>query len=686
MRTAAAKYWAAVFVVSALSLWIRSAFPVNVVGHSTHDDLLFIQLANHIYAGDWLGPYDRLTLAKGMFYSIFIACAHYLHLPLKLAEHGVYLAAAIAVAEFVRRKTRNFALAAIVFAALAFNPLSFSAVLARVLREGLYTSLSLWVAVLFFCVVFPLQVRTRSGLWQMAVAVGLGAAGAAYWLTREEGVWLAPALLVTSLFSAARLWWQYRNTPFGERGAFRRSVTKEIAVPLCVAVAVFVGLDLLVAGVNYRKYGIFETNEFRSKSFLHAYGALARVRPDHWQPYIVFPREVRERVYAVSPAARELILGFEGPGAQGWRNSGCAAIAMKPCTEVPSGWVMWEFRDAVTVARHYGSGREAKNFYDKLAAEIDAACDQKKLDCLPRRDAIFPALRSEYLKPTAAAVLSLSRDTLTLRGNGIGNVPVSGGPEEIAQFTKIVDDVSHGVPSGQQKYAVNGWIAYPADMPKLRVVTPDDKDENVTINTAPAPDVQAAFPGMKAVRFATNGVCEQQSCLFVVEAPGQPQAKSRLAAMYDGEYVDFPMAKLRIERTMTEEPELPRDESHSARFRVAVALSSIHSVALPAFAVLGAIGFVYACLLWRAAGVPVELFALGAACLTAVATRIVLLSYITATSFPAANLLYMAPGMPFVILFAVVGTYCGWAAGRRWWMERRERTEKSADQAMGVAG
>jgi len=55
--------------VALISVWIRTAYPLNAVGYAGHDDVLFVRLAGTIGAGDWLGHYDNLTHAKGMVYS-----------------------------------------------------------------------------------------------------------------------------------------------------------------------------------------------------------------------------------------------------------------------------------------------------------------------------------------------------------------------------------------------------------------------------------------------------------------------------------------------------------------------------------------------------------------------------------------------------------------------------------------
>src|SRR5215831_11380444 len=78
--------------VAILSVWLRMGVPVYAIGWARHDDALFVQLAYYLGAGRWLGPYDQLTLAKGMAYPAFIVAAFGIGIPLKIAEHILYLA------------------------------------------------------------------------------------------------------------------------------------------------------------------------------------------------------------------------------------------------------------------------------------------------------------------------------------------------------------------------------------------------------------------------------------------------------------------------------------------------------------------------------------------------------------------------------------------------------------------
>src|SRR5205823_6594305 len=190
-------YYVILLLIAAFSIWLRAGFPVRAMPYMRHDDVLFIRLARYLEAGRWLGPYDNLTLAKGMFYPLFIAIAFWISVPLKIAEQLAYLGACALTAGMVRRRVGNRYLSLILFAFLAFNPVSWNASLARVLRQGLYMSLSLALIALAVKVAFPSPSESNRSIWRVTLrGLGLGLVSACYWMTREEGLWLVPAVVV----------------------------------------------------------------------------------------------------------------------------------------------------------------------------------------------------------------------------------------------------------------------------------------------------------------------------------------------------------------------------------------------------------------------------------------------------------------------------------------------------------
>lgn len=648
--TAVNKYYAAVLVIAAISIWMRKGFPVHLLPDSPHDDALFLRMARSLKAGDWLGPYGRFTLSKGMIYPSFIWAASVASIPLKIAEQTAYLATSALIAGLVRRRVGNNSLALVLFGLLAFNPFLWNVELARVIREGLYISLSLAVVALAVINAFPTQAQDRYGR-RILLGVALGFIGGAFWLTREEGIWLLPTLavvLAVALLGALRPDW----IPLSERGIFHRRSDhlKAVAIPFAVAFAVFFATCGTVAEINNRHYGIFETNEFRAKSFLRAYGALGRIQHNEWRRYVFFPGDARQRAYSVSPAARELKPFFEGPLEQAWRQEGCKHVDITPCSEVPSGWFMWELRDAVSFSGHAGSAVEAMRFYETLANEIDEACAGSKIDCLPPRATMLPPFRRAYVGETARSAKSIAKVLFTMGNEAVGSAPSLGLSQEVNGFADIVDGVYP--PSTT---VIQGWTGSVSGMPTVRLYETGEPTAHAFISPLAAQDIVAEYPGLQATRFRLETDCPMEACGLAVTESGS-QFRFPMTRLVPG-------ARLQAEDTLLaiETRSVP-DESRftsGAQVKIAKFVASMYAIVFPVLAVFGTAGLVSATLLQKQFPVPASLLALGLGSLVAVAVRIGLLAYIDATSFPGATVLYTSPASPFVIIFTAVGIYCG---------------------------
>ena len=87
---------------------------------------------------------------------------------------------------------------------------------------------------------------------------------------------------------------------------------------------------------------------------------------------------------------------------------------------------MWALRDAVAAAGHYASGHHANAFYRRLAGEINAACDDGSLSCLPFRATMAPPFRWHYVTDALAVVPALLRTLVTVGNAEVGSSASSG--------------------------------------------------------------------------------------------------------------------------------------------------------------------------------------------------------------------------------------------------------------------
>lgn len=428
-------FWVALVAIAAGSLWLRMAFPISALGHSVYDDLLFARLASYIHAAHWLGPYDELTMAKGAAFSVFLALNEASRLPLALSQHLLYLAASLYFAFTMGAVFRSRSAVIVFFALLAVNPLFWNPDIGgRVVRENFYVSLSLLLVAQSVQAFVLERAPTPTGDWRAkrTLLLALGATTGIYWLTREEGVWLLPSILVAAVFGLFRL----ARSGRGDWRVIWKVIAGFVLVP-SAACGLLVGA---VNTANYVKYGVFRNNDFRSSDFQAAYGTLARISHAQWRPYVVFPRDAREHAYGASPAARVLRPHLEGVVGERWRKAGCEQTNTDPCPEILSGWFMWALRDAVAAAGYYRSASNAKGYYEDLAREINAACDDGSIPCGRRSDSLVPPWRPEYLQRWMASARAVFGTLFTLGDTMVRVKPSVGDPRSLALFSRVTNE------------------------------------------------------------------------------------------------------------------------------------------------------------------------------------------------------------------------------------------------------
>jgi hypothetical protein len=90
--------------------------PILIWSMGDHDDGLDMALGRHISQGEWLGPYNQLTLLKGPGYAVFLAVVSWLGISVSLA-HALFHCAAVTLFLVVcRRFIRSALLSSLMFA------------------------------------------------------------------------------------------------------------------------------------------------------------------------------------------------------------------------------------------------------------------------------------------------------------------------------------------------------------------------------------------------------------------------------------------------------------------------------------------------------------------------------------------------------------------------------------------
>ncbi len=662
---------AGVLLAAALSLWARASLPIVTVADAGHDDGLFVSLALNIASGHWLGRYDSLTLIKGPGYPLFLAIAGGLGLPVKLVEHALYLLAAALLAWTFARVARSRAGGCLLFVALAANPALWTLDAQRINRESFYTGLSLGLFALVAWLALTPAGRTR-GAWlanrRKLAGFAAGLLFAHFWLTREEGIWLLPALL--TLLLAAVL----RREPGRARLGFslRRPA---IRVPLAAGLGVALGLGVPLA-LNLHRYGVASTNDLKSGGFAQAYGAIMRIETGDWRPDIPFTPATAEAIATHSPTGRPLLAHLRLDEVTGWRRVTCEQLELDPCPQgIGAGWFLWALREAAMREGWFRTAALAQQRFGAMAEELNAACDSGALRCSARRAGIAPPFRLSYVGPTLRGMLAGGAELLDFRAPHLAWRPVSGAPEDLARFAAIAGPIPTTAPVFERPLMISGWVAG-AEAISIEVGAPGVASAT-TITEGAVEDVVQHFarqgrPGLQALRFSIATDCLQAGCALTLRMAEASAQRVPLRQLGRGgrDVGDFTLHIGGISDASA--IHVPLDERRlAATFERLRRFAHIYGVVLLALSPLVVPALILQLLRLRTEPEAVALLALMGGCLAAVLARLAVLAYIDATSFRALTAHYAMPATPFLIALVVISALVVLRAVTGRWRHRR---------------
>jgi len=371
-----------------LFVWLVAALKVQALFNQQADDALYLQNASNILRGEWLGAYNALTLVKGPGYPVFLAVCSVLRLPVLLAQALLYVGACTAFCAAVRPLLRNPASLLVLYALLLFNPVNFC--LSRIMRDSFYTSLVLLVVA---CAV-AIYVRRDQGLarggrwWLFGLASSLGVA----LITREEGIWLVPCLLLVGIATAVAI---ARNPAFDRRRRVAELLILVVLLPLLTFAP-----TAAARALNRLAYKRFIVTEMTRPELADAVGALMRVKSAEQNQNLYVTTKTRERVYDVSPTFAEL-RGYFAARAEIWTCGGEMRKFTRACqgigaAEIPGGWFVWALRSAAASSGFHESALKAAAFYHRVATEVNDACADGRLECASPRSSLVPPWQRQY--------------------------------------------------------------------------------------------------------------------------------------------------------------------------------------------------------------------------------------------------------------------------------------------------
>jgi len=613
-----------------IKLWLIADSPITP-GYAPHDDTLFIRQALALLDGKWLGSFDHLTLSKGPFFAIWLAAMHVLSLPYVAALQISYLLACIVFLAGLRPIGLSHRWNLAVFAVLWFSPASFLETDFRVERSALYPSLTLLVVA--FAIGLVLRC-SRPGRVSIFWTVGLGASVAAFWLTREEGVWLLPALLL--IFLAGLL----------QAVATRARDWAVVFRALALSTAVYFACLAAVAGANYFAYHRFLLISTRDSALVDAYRALTSVGEN--SPRLMVPASAQaiERAAAVSPALAEIhqavlvgITGWRYYVKTGWLAmypEGLVRQALTNDSDAIGGYFFWNFLAAVEQAGHYKNPTAAHNYFVRLARELHAACDSGRIPCRSSGEDPVPGWRSVPKRAFLASFRRALQMSLVFPGVSFPAECEGLDPALLNQFQRLIPSAIECRP--MPRVSLKGWAAAKKGEVELSVTDRGNKVWQSTPRLS-SPDVAAYLTGAEwrsahpgNARFEAELPCAE--CELVVTVAGVPVKSAPASQWQLGCTVDDEW-EICIDDALQVSPVNPRVTRMLTKIRraVLIPLGQLYRYGVPA----AALTFLLIALRRRRGiidgDVLCPIFAL--ACFVAVFTRAFILAWVDVVSFPS---------------------------------------------------
>lgn len=325
---------------------------------------------------------------------------------------------------------------------------------------------------------------------------------------------------------------------------------------------------------------------------------------------------------------------------------------------------MWLLRDSVANAGYYTSAPSAAAFYRRLAAEINGACEEHKLDCEANRASLMPPWHKEYAALLAG---SIKRSVFYLAGfDGFSahSKPSFGSENSLSLFRDLMQSRLSPV-----QLHFMGWAFSPDTPISLSVHHEDGAPADADVRLADSRDIHQYFlrqgkdyTNARRSRFDITTTCAI-GCALHITAEGHLIERIRLEELKTqwkpNLYftVDF--------LNNTKEGLLPRQAKMDIfKIKILTCIGKGYQAVMLMTTVLALIIYIIiTAYIFNKRGITV-LWISNAALLVALIVRVLILALIDITSFPGVNIWYLAPVYPLLLIFVTTAMFDGFGLVR----------------------
>lgn len=364
------KHWfiIAIIILAIVKQLLVTNVPITPYPNQAYDDGMMVEMAKSIREGNWLGNYSSNILVKGPMMPLLIAIINYTGLSYINTMNIIYTISCMYFIYTLKDTFKSKKSLLAIYTVLLFNPVSYAWwTLQRVYRNGITLAQVLLIIGSMFAIY---QKRNEKTYKILPFSIISGLSLASLWLTREDGIWILPFILVVTLITIILL----AVECFKKKNLKTKSLlykTLAVATPIIILI---VSLNI-TRTINYLNYGVYGYNEINDGYFGKVIKTIYSVKTDEDIQYVTATRKKINLLYEHSETLNSIKPELEA-SMDAWdyndRHPGD--------TQVEDGWFWWSLKEAAEKANIYENAKKADEFYEKVYTEIHTAIKEGKIE------------------------------------------------------------------------------------------------------------------------------------------------------------------------------------------------------------------------------------------------------------------------------------------------------------------
>lgn len=411
-------YFGVILIAVVVKMIILSNLPLFARDPSGADEYLMMYQAEQLASGNYLGPYNYLTLVKGIGFPVFLALSYRMGIPLLVMYGSFYTIACLLALVPIRRMIKKRPIQLIVFLILLFCPASMDTNVQMIYRNMLIIPQSMILVSALMMVYYHANgsIKKLVGWSLLASFIWVF-----MWHTREDTIWSVPLVAAMWLIVVIAIIKKNRKKPFD------KNVIRRVAI-LSLPIVFLVMSIHLISFINYQHYGVYTTNQLNNSNYTKAVMLITKIKPEEEKARVTITHDTIRKIYDVSPTFAMLRPYIE----KDYQNTSGLVTAGEANGEINEDLITWELTGAASSAGYYKDAQTAENFWDNVYEEIKNEVDGGKFQTraiMPSRSLIPFPQRTDSMSRLLSAFGELLSRTCTYHSSTI-NVDVSKLSEE----------------------------------------------------------------------------------------------------------------------------------------------------------------------------------------------------------------------------------------------------------------